>query len=64
MEENVYTRTKYDCDKRSQNLCFLILILKREIEFIRKSDESLAETKTKNEIQQLVWEYKHVNNIH
>ena len=54
MEENVYTRTKYDCDKRSQNLCFLILILKREIEFIRKSDESLAETKTKNEIQQLV----------
>ena len=37
---------------------------KREIEFIIKSNESLAENKMKNETEQLLLKYKHVNNIH
>ena len=38
--------------------------LKHEIEFIMKSNESLAENKTKNETEQLLFKYKHGNNIH
>ena len=38
--------------------------LKREIEFIIKSNESLAEIIIKNEIEQLLLKYKHGNNIH
>ena len=38
--------------------------LKREIEFIIKSNESLAEIIIKNEIEQLLLKYKHRNNIH
>ena len=38
--------------------------LKREIEFILKSKERLAENKIKNEIEQLLLKYKHGNNIH
>ena len=38
--------------------------LKYEVEFIIKDDESLAENKTKNEIEQLLLKYKHENNIH
>ena len=38
--------------------------LKHEIEFIIKSNESLAENKTKNETEQLLFKYKHGNNIH
>ena len=39
--------------------------LKREIEFIIKNNESLAEIIIKNEIeQQLLLKYKHGNNIH
>ena len=38
--------------------------LKHEIEFIIKSNESLAENKIKNEIEQLLLKYKHGNNIH
>ena len=39
--------------------------LKHEIEFIIKSNESLAEKiKIKNEIEQLLLKYKHGNNIH
>ena len=38
--------------------------LKREIEFIIKSNESVAEIKIKNEIEQLLLKYKHGNNIH
>ena len=38
--------------------------LKNEIEFIIKSNESLAENKIKNEIEQLLLKYKHGNNIH
>ena len=38
--------------------------LKNEIEFIIKSNESLAENKIKNEIEQLLFKYKHGNNIH
>ena len=37
--------------------------LKHEIEFIIKSNESLAENKTKNEIEQLLLKYKHGNDI-
>ena len=35
-----------------------------EIEFIIKSNESLAENKVKNEIGQLLLKYKNGNNIH
>ena len=38
--------------------------LKYEIEFIIKSNESLAENKIKNEIEQLLLKYKHENNNH
>ena len=38
--------------------------LKHEIEFIIKSNESLAENKIKKEIEQLLLKYKHGNNIH
>ena len=38
--------------------------LKREIEFIRKSTDSLAENKIKNKIEQLLLKYKHGNNIY
>ena len=36
---------------------------KHEIEFIIKSNESLAENKIKNEIEQLLLRQKHGNNI-
>ena len=58
----------YDCDKRS---CFnfdwpkhIDDNLKHEIEFIIKSNESLADNKIKNVIGQLLLKYKHGNNIH
>ena len=38
--------------------------LKNKIEFIIKSNESLAENKLKNEIEQLLSKYKHGNDIH
>ena len=38
--------------------------LKHKIEFIIKSNESLAENKIKNKIEQLLLIYKHGNNIH
>ena len=38
--------------------------LKDEIEFIIKTNESLAENKIKNEIEQLLLKYKHRNNSH
>ena len=38
--------------------------MKHEIEFIIKNNESLAENKIKNEIEQLLLKYKHGNNIH
>ena len=38
--------------------------LKRKIEFMIKSNESLAENKIKNKIKQLLPKYKHENNIH
>ena len=37
--------------------------LKHEIEFIIKSNESLAENKIKNKTEQLLLKYKHGNNI-
>ena len=39
-------------------------ILKHEIEFIIKSNESIAEKKIKNEIEQLLLNCKHGNDIH
>ena len=38
--------------------------LKREIKFIIKSNESLAEIVKKNDIEQLLLKYKPGNNIH
>ena len=38
--------------------------LKHEIDFIITNNESLAETKMKNEIEQLLLKCKHGNNIH
>ena len=38
--------------------------LKHEIEFIIKSNESLAENKIKNYIEQLLIKYNHGNDIH
>ena len=38
--------------------------LKHNINFIIKSNESLAENKTKNENEQLLLKYRHGNNIH
>ena len=37
---------------------------KYKIEFVIKSDESLAENKLKHEIEQLLSKYKQENNIH
>ena len=37
--------------------------MNHEIEFIIKSNESLAENKIKNEIEQLMLKYKHGNNM-
>ena len=60
---------KYDCDKSSQEFFFnfdwpkyVSENLKHEIEFIIKTNESLAENKIKNEIEQLLLKYKHGNN--
>ena len=38
--------------------------LKRGIEFIRKSNETLAENKMKNEIEQSLLKHKHGNNVY
>ena len=38
--------------------------LKHGIEFITKSNESFAENKIKNEIEQLLLKYMHGNHIH
>ena len=38
--------------------------LRHEIEFIIKSNDTLAESKLKNEIKQLLSKYKHENNIY
>ena len=37
--------------------------LKHEIEFVIKSNKSLAKSKIKNKIEQLLLKYKHENNI-
>ena len=38
--------------------------LKHEIEFIIRSNESLADNKIKNDIEQVLLKHKHGNNIH
>ena len=38
--------------------------MKHKIDFIIKRNESFAENKTKNEIEQSLSKYKHWNNIH
>ena len=57
---------KYGYDKRSKNFSFwfwLVLsvgqTLKHKIEFIIEINESLAETKIKNENEQLLSKYRH-----
>ena len=71
--KNVYNNhgRKYDCNKRSQNVCFSFdwpkdvdKNLKHKIEFIIKSNKSLAENKTKNDIEKFFLKYKHGNNVH
>ena len=37
---------------------------KHEIEFVIRSNESLAQNKIKNKIEKLLSKYKHGNNIH
>ena len=65
MEENIIVK------RDSKNFCFnfdwpkdVDENLKHEIKFIIKSNESLAENKIKNKIEQLLLKYKHGNNIH
>ena len=62
---------KYDYNKRSQNFFFNFDLqkyvdeyLKHETEIIVKSNESLAENKIKNEIEQVLLKYKHGSNIY
>ena len=60
---------RFDWDKRSQNCLFywpehFDERLKDEIKFIIKNSDSLAESKIKNEIEQLLLKHKHGNNIH
>ena len=38
--------------------------LKHETQFIIESNKSLAENKTKNQIEQILLKYKHKDNIH
>ena len=38
--------------------------MKHDIEFIIKSNESLFESKMKNQIEQLLYKYKHGNDTH
>ena len=38
--------------------------LKHKIEFIIKNNESLADNKRKNKVEQLLLKYKHGNDIH
>ena len=46
-------------------LIFIFIVnLKHEIEFIVKSNASLADNIIKNETEQLLLKYKHGNNIH
>ena len=37
--------------------------LKHEIKYIIKSNNSLAKNNTKNKVSQLLWKYKHENDI-
>ena len=58
MEQNMTDNFDFDWPKDvDENL-------KHEIEFIIKSNESLAENKIKNKIEQLLSKYKRGNNIH
>ena len=64
MEENMivirYLKTFYfdfDWHKGDDNL-------RHKIQFITKSNESLAENKIKNKTEQLLLKYKHRKNIH
>ena len=56
-----------DPKKSSFNFGFLEDVdgnLKRKIEFIAKSNESLTENKIKNEIEQFLLKYQHGNKIY
>ena len=71
MEENIIMEENMIVIRDLQTFCFnfdwskdVDENLKHEIEFIIKSNESFAENKIKNEIEQLLLKYKHVSNIH
>ena len=65
MEENmIVIRNLKTCSFRSGWPKYNAANLKHEMEYIIKSNESFAEIKTKNEIEQLLLRYKDKNNIH
>ena len=70
MEENIIMEENMMVIRDPKTFCFnfdwpknVDENLKHEIEFIIKSNESLAENK-KNKIEQLLLKYKYGNNIH
>ena len=71
MEENIIMEENMTVIRDPKCFCFNFDLpkdvdenLKREIEFIIKSNESLGRIIIKNEIEQLLLEYKHGSNIH
>ena len=71
MEENIIIEENMILIKYTKTFCFIFDCpkdvdenLKHKIEFIIKSNESLAENKIKNGIEQLLLKYKHGNDIH
>ena len=71
MEENIIMKENIILIRDPKTFCFnfdwpkdVDENLKHEIKFFIKSNESLAENKIKKEIEQLLANYKHGNNIH
>ena len=71
MEENIIMKENIIVIRDPKTFCFnfdwpkdVDENLKHEIKFFIKSNESLAENKIKKEIEQLLANYKHGNNIH
>ena len=71
MEENMIMEENLIVIREPKTFCFnfdwskdVDENLKHEIKFVIKGDDSLAENKIKNKIEQLMLNYKHRNNIH
>ena len=71
MEENIIMEENLIVIREPKTFCFnfdwpkdVDENLKHEIKFVIKGDDSLAENKIKNKIEQLMLNYKHRNNIH